>query len=173
MVLKRMKDFLNKISSSFIDIEVINPSVERLIVNCNVLFNRIDPGRNYRQKLSEEITKFLSPIDTMTTNKGGIGGSIMPSTISNYIENLPYVKRLEKFNVEHIIRKGTNTYTLDTHDREKIITAQTPWSVLAPLKGRHRIMIREDRSAIEEVNDLNVGVGLMGVGVDFIIGEEL
>jgi len=173
MVLKRMKDFLNKISSSFIDIEVINPSVERLIVNCNVLFNRIDPGRNYRQKLSEEITKFLSPIDTMTTNKGGIGGSIMPSTISNYIENLPYVKRLEKFNVEHIIRKGTNTYTLDTHDREKIITAQTPWSVLAPLKGRHRIMIREDRSPIEEVNDLNVGVGLMGVGVDFIIGEEL
>ena len=96
----------------------------------------------------------------------------MPSTISNYIENLPYVTRLEKFNVEHIIREGMNDYTLETHNKEKIITAQTPWSVLAPLKNGHRIMIQEDKSDIHEVNELKTGLGLLGVGVDFIIGES-
>ncbi len=173
MALKRMKDFLNSISSSFIDIEVINPRIERLLVNCKVLFDRIDAGRNYRQKLSEDITRFLSPIDNMGPNYGGIGGSIMPSTISNYIENIPYVKRLEKFNVEHIVsnKEEATFFELDVHQKEKKITAETPWSILAPV-GQHRIITRADIDEIEEVKKLEVGLGLLGIGVDFIIGDE-
>lgn len=171
MQLEKMKNFLNKISSSFIDIEVMNPMIEYLLVNCRARFNRVDAGLNYRQKLSDDIAEFLSPISKMDENNGGIGGSIMPSTVVNYVENLPYIQRLEKLNIEHIIIKGMNSFILDVHENEKIINAQTPWSILAPAK-EHRVVIDEDVDKLKILADLEVGIGTIGVGMDFIIGNE-
>ena len=169
--LKRMKDFLNDISSSFIDIEVINPAVEYLLVNCTVVFNRLDRGLNYRERLSEDISDFLSPINNMDLNTGGIGGSIMPSTVSNYVQNLPYVDRIIEFNIEHMIRRGMNDFTLDVHKDEEIISARSPWSILAPARDQ-RIYTVDDISDQKIPENLRVGISTIGVGVDLIIGEE-
>ena len=171
MQLQEMKDFLNSISSSFIDIEVINPLIEYLLVNCRARFNRIDAGLNYRQKLSDDIAEYLSPISRMDETNGGIGGSVMPTTVVNYVENLPYIERLEKLNIEHIIIKGVNSFILDVHENEKMINAQTPWSILAPAK-EHRVVIEEDMDESTVLTDLEVGIGTIGVGMDFIIGKE-
>jgi len=171
MKLKRMKKFLNKISSSFINIEVVNPKIEYLLVNCKVEFNKIDIGLNYRDKLREDMTRFLSPISEVSSNKGGIGGSVMPSTLANYVENLPYIKLLKKFNMEHIIKHGENNYSLDVHDNEQIIFAQTPWSILTPLNA-HRIVTKKNVKDRYVLEDLRVGVGIIEVGLDLIIGEE-
>ena len=171
MQLQEMKDFLNSISSSFIDIEVINPLIEYLLVNCRARFNRIDAGLNYRQKLSDDIAEYLSPISRMDETNGGIGGSVMPTTVVNYVENLPYIERLEKLNIEHIIIKGVNSFILVVHENEKMINAQTPWSILAPAK-EHRVVIEEDMDESTVLTDLEVGIGTIGVGMDFIIGKE-
>jgi len=172
MQLKEMKSFLNNISSSFIDIEVVNPMIEYLLVNCKAIFNKIeDVGLNYRQKLSDDIAEFLSPIAKMDENNGGIGGSIMPTTVANYVENLPYIHRLEKLNIEHIIIRGMNSFILDVHENEQMINAQTPWSILAPAK-EHRVVVEEDVKELEVLADLEVGIGTIGVGMDFIIGKE-
>jgi len=168
--LLKMKNFLNRISSSFIDIEVINPLVEYLLVNCRVVLNKIDQGLNYRQILSEDISEFLSPISNMDLNNGGIGGSVMPSSVSNYIENLPYVNRLIELNIEHLVRHGMNDFTLDVHEKEVVLSAQTPWSILAPARD-HRIYIEDEREDQIE-NNLDVGISTIGVGVDLIIGEH-
>ena len=169
--LQRMKDYLNKISSSFIDIDVMNPAVEYLLVNCTVEFNKLDRGLNYRERLSEDISKFLSPINNMDQNTGGIGGSVVPSTVSNYVQNLPYVDKIIEFNIEHIIRHGMNDFTLDVHVNEEIISARSPWSILAPASD-HRIYTKDDISDQDIPEDLKVGISTIGVGVDLIIGAE-
>lgn len=168
MQLKKMKDFLNEISSSFIDITVVNPMIEYLLVNCKVQFNRTDAGLKYHQKLSDDISEFLSPISKMDENNGGIGGSLVPRTVVNYVENLPYIERLEKLNIEHIITKGTNSFILDVHEYEKVINARTPWSILAPAK-EHRVVTKEDVDELKVRADLEVGIGTVGVGIDFIV----
>jgi len=141
------------------------------LVNCRARFNRIDVGLNYRQKLSDDIAEFLSPISKMDENNGGIGGSIMPTTVVNYVENLPYIERLEKLNIEHIIIRGMNSFILDVHEDEKIINAQTPWSILAPSKD-HRVVSDEDANKLKVLANLEVGIGTVGVGRDFIIKKE-
>ena len=107
----------------------------------------------------------------MDENNGGIGGSITPSTVVNYVENLPYIQRLVKLNIEHIIIKGVNSFILDVHENEKMISAQTPWSILAPAK-EHRVMIEEGLDETKSFANLEVGIGTIGVGMDFIIGKE-
>ena len=171
MKLQRMEDYLNSISSSFINIEVINPIVEYLLVNCKVVFQKLDLGLNYHQKLNEDISEYLSPIARMDSNNGGIGGTIMPSTVANYVENLSYIERLEKLNIEHIIRKKMNDYTLEVNEKEEIISAQSPWSILVPAR-EHRVVVKEDIKALKVLENLEVGIGTIGVGVDFILGDE-
>jgi hypothetical protein len=171
MKLKRMQDYLNGISSSFINIEVVNPILEYLLVNCKVAFKKLDQGLNYHQKLNEDIIQYLSPIARMDSNNGGIGGTIMPSTVANYVENLSYIERLEKLNIEHIIRKNMNDYTLQVHEKEELISAQTPWSILVPAKEQ-RVVVKEDIKALKVLENLEVGIGTIGVGVDFILGDE-
>ena len=166
-----MEDYLNSISSSFINIAVINPIIEYLLVNCKVVFQKLDVGLNYHQKLNEDISEHLSPISRMDSNNGGIGGTIMPSTLANYVENLSYIERLEKLNIEHIIRNKMNDYTLGVHEKEELIKAQSPWSILAPVK-EHRVVVKEDIKALKVLKDLEVGIGTVDVGVDFILGDE-
>ncbi len=95
----------------------------------------------------------------------------MPTTVANYVENLPYIERLEKLNIEHIVIQGMNSFILDVHENEKIINAQTPWSILAPAK-EHRIVLEEDVKEMEILENLEVGIGTIGVGMDFIIGKK-
>ena len=94
----------------------------------------------------------------------------MPSTVSNFIQNLPYINRIKEFNIEHLIRRGMNNFTLDVHKGEQLISAQTPWSILAPARD-HRIYSEDDIITQKIPKDLAVGISTIGVGVDLVIGD--
>ena len=167
--LTQMESFLRKHSSPFVDIQVLNPTIEYLLVNCNVEFMPEDNGGYYLNLLNKDISNFLSPISNINNGIGGIGGNIVPTMLLTFLENLPYIKRTEKLTIEHIVRDGLNEYKLGVHKDGEEIKANTPWSILAPVKQHHIESILNKNQS----NDiLKVGIGNMQIGLDLILGDR-
>jgi len=166
-MLNKMKNLLQKHSSPFIEIEVINPISEYLLVNAIVDFETDYTGGFYLNLLNEDISNFLSSISNIDDGVGGIGGRVVPTMVMNFAENLHYIKKVETLSIEHIVRRGPNDFTLDIHEGGEEIIASTPWSILAPVK-QHYIQT----SMTDQLYSKDVGVGLMEIGLDLILGNE-
>ncbi len=164
--LDEMQQFLEKVSSPFAKIHVMNASVEYLLVNCLVKFKPEDNGGYYLTKLNDDISEYLSPISNIDQGVGGVGGSVVPTMLVSFIESLPYVLRVDDLNIEHIIRKDETHYTVDVKRGDQKIETTTPWGMLSPV-DLHHIVSTESTGGVMEV-----GVGNMEIGSDLIIGCE-
>lgn len=161
-----MKQFLQKKSSPFIDIEIVNPKVEYLLVNCMVEFMPEDNGGYYTNLLNQDIADFLSPISNIKNNGGGIGKSVIPNMVISFIDHLPYIKKVDKLTVEHITRDRGNHYSLGVYSSGQEIKTKLPWSILCPVKQHNIVNIMNDKKV---VNMMDVGLGNMEIGLDLIV----
>lgn len=168
--LDQMKMFLQKHSSSFADIKVVNPKVEYLLANCVVEFKPEDNGGYYLNLLNENISDFLSPMSSIDNGLGGIGGSVMPTMLMSFLENLYYVQSIKKLTIEHIVREGVDKYSLNVYKGGEEIKTTTPWSILSPVKKHHIISVVNKS---KDDDSLDVGVGDMEIGLDFIVGSNI
>lgn len=173
--LAAMASYINQKSNPFIKIKVRNPIVEWLLVNCKVTFYAEDNGGYYINQLNQEISDYLSPLPSdKNSNIEGIGAVVEPRMLMSYIENLEYIKVVHEINIEHIVKKGINDFTMKVYHASEQIKPTTPWSILAPV-NKHNIN-RETEvdeapldtpSGEDETDLLN-----MQVGVDFIISDD-
>jgi len=164
--LNQMKKTLLEISSPFIDIEVMNPTVEYLLANCTVGFKPENNGGYYINLMNENISDFLSPTSGINKGFGGIGGSALPTMLISFLEELPFVESIIKLTVEHIVKKDSNQYSLNVYKDGEEIKTTTPWSVLSPVK-EHNILCVIDKT--QDINKQNVGLGNMQIGLDYIL----
>jgi hypothetical protein len=170
-VLSQIKTFLHKWTNPFVKIEVINPTVEYLLVNCIVEFKPEDNGGYYINQLNKEISNFLSPISNSDTDIGGIGGTIVPTMVVSFIDNLSFIQSIKKLTIEHIIRSDIDFFTLGVYEGGEEIQTTTPWSILAPVQNHRIISVLPDQPP-STFNNLKVGIGNMQIGGDFILGTE-
>ena len=168
--LERMQDFLMNLTGPFVNIQVVNPVVEYLLVKCIVTLEPKDQGGFYINLLNTDISNFLSPISKLENGVGGIGGTVVPTMLVSYMENLSYIKNVKKLVIEHIVRKGPNTYSLGVYRDSEEIKTTTPWSILAPV-NQHQIL--SFNSGSSEDIDLQAGIGNMEIGLDLIVGPKL
>lgn len=163
----QMKTTLQKISNPFIDIQVINPTVEYLLTNCIVEFEPEDNGGYYLNLLNTNISDFLSPI---SSTDDSLGGSVVPSMLISFLEELSFIKSVKKLSIEHIIQEGVNEYLLGIYKDGEKISASTPWSILSPVKKHHIVNLVND----DQPSDLlKVGIGNMEIGLDFILEKKI
>ncbi|MCB0401165.1 MAG: baseplate J/gp47 family protein [Flavobacteriales bacterium] len=167
--LDEMEAFLQQLSSPFVSIRVINPAVEYLLANCVVEFKPEDNGGYYLNLLNQAISDFLSPISSIDNGQGGIGGSVVPTMLMSFLENLPYVETIKKLTIEHIVRNGENDYSLGVFKDGAEIKTTTPWSILSPVNQHHVVSVVSDN---QPHNELEVGLGNMEIGLDLILGEK-
>ncbi len=170
--LDRMTKLLQGLSSPLIEIEVINPEVEYLLVNCQVNFRSEFNGGYYIEQLNKEIAQYISPMTHLDIGAGGIGGRIVPNMIVSFVEELEYIDSVEELNVEHIIRDATqegNEYTLCVYQYGQELKAFKPWSVLVSVK-KHNILVKNQPGHIEDL--IEVGIGNLEIGLDFIIDKK-
>ncbi|CAM1362676.1 conserved hypothetical protein [Tenacibaculum litopenaei] len=162
-------EFIRKKANSFIKIHVQNPVVEWLLVTCIVTFEANEQGGYFINALNEELNKYLCPVThDATTNVEGIGGTVVPRMLKSHLENLSYIQSVQKLEIEHIIKKGIDNYSLKVHKESEEIKPTTPWSMLVP-KLRHNIYssaILEDET-ITEIESQNFRIGL-----DYIIADD-
>ncbi len=165
--LNYMRDYLKRLASPFITIEVINPNVEYLLVKCVINLKREDNAGYFLDLINDEISKFLSPISNIDNGMGGIGGKVIPRVVRNFIEKLDYVKSVESLSIEHIIRKRANDFSLGIYIDAQEIKATTPWSILNPVKKHHVVSSVVKNPNIKNV--FNIGIANMEIGTDFIL----
>jgi len=162
-----IKNVLQKLASPFANIKVMNPKVEYLLVNCVVKFKAEDNGGYYINKLNDDISHFLSPIANIDNGNGGIGGNVVPTMLVSYIEKLPYIAMVGALTIEHIVRKGIDDYSLGVFTGGQEITTTTPEAILSPVE-KHQIIITGNEGGTQNI--LDVGIGTMEIGLDFILG---
>ena len=93
-LLDEIKKYLTNLSSSWVDIRVVNPRYEPIQVEFQMkLRNPYDANFDYYQReLQQSIIGFLSPwTQGSSTTEINFGGKVYRSSILNFVEEQPYV----------------------------------------------------------------------------------
>lgn len=158
--------FIKGKANSFIKIKVQNPAVEWLLVSCFVTFYKNDQGGYYINDLNTEISDYLCPLShSDATTIEGIGATVVPRMLRNHIENLSYIQSVKTLEIEHIVQKGLDNFSVNTYQGNQEINTTTPWAILAP-KSKHKIY---DASILTEETSEEVENENLQIGIDYII----
>ncbi|WP_136513098.1 baseplate J/gp47 family protein [Geomonas edaphica] len=112
-LLEEIAGFVEARTSCFVKLHVKNPQFEEVRVDCKV---RLHPGLDqsfYGQKISEAITRFLSPWAFPGGGSPTFGGVVRKSVLINFLEDLTYVDCVTDFRLFH-------TYQ-DEHDLRRTV----------------------------------------------------
>ncbi len=170
-LLYEIKSFLSNYTSPFVNIEVRNPSYERIRVICSVKFTEAHNHGYYIQQLNEHINNYLS--GNMGSNSHGslVGKVVYCSDVITYIRTLPFIQFVTRFSIVQAARDISGNYVLlDTAkegDAKDGLQATKPWSVLVP-SDQHQITVLIDR---KEEQSKQAGIDYLELGSDFIIND--
>lgn len=162
-----MENYLKPKTNQFVQLKVVNPVEEYLLVNVAVRFNKDDVGGYYLNQLNTDIVSFLSPNSYVENGLAGIGGSISRSSIISFIQNLDYIADVKYMSVEHIIVKGGNRYLFDVHEDNREIRVSSPGAMLISVE-QHNIQILSSNDDVI----MKPGIGEMEVGLDLILANK-
>lgn len=88
--LTNINEFLKKIISPFVKLQVKNARFEEIQLDFRVKFTN-DDGAFYHDVLNDEIVEFLSPWAFDAGTDLSFGGSVYKSVLLNFVEERPYV----------------------------------------------------------------------------------
>ncbi|GAA4276750.1 baseplate J/gp47 family protein [Aquimarina mytili] len=89
--LERIREFLDQRSPDLAEISVNNPVYLQVVTRCTVKFNLGVDAVFYKEKLIEEIKRFLSPWAFDDTDNIHLGGTLDAGVLVNFIAERPYV----------------------------------------------------------------------------------
>ena len=173
LLLGEVKNFLKSLSSEFAVIEVRNPCYGSIQIRCTVRFCAGTYEGYYVNKLSRDISKYLSPW-SKTGDYIRFGWSIRRSDLLPFIQALEYIDHVTKFSMLRISEDDKGEFTLfDTvaasshvcKENNGIITPAYPWSIAIPA-SRHFIEIMD---TLESIDAAVTGIGDLEIGETFII----
>jgi hypothetical protein len=164
----RMRDFLKKVSSPFVNIEVRNPFYEQIRVICEVKFVNKQNAGHYISKLNDDLVAYLTPWTASDETDEQFGGSQYRSKIRSFVSRRAYVEFVTSFSIVKTTVDQGKIQLFDSarqKNNDEVITPEFPWSVLTSVP-QHDITV---------IDDLNYrapeprGIENMKLGVDFVI----
>jgi hypothetical protein len=102
--LESIREYLQRLASDFVKIEVSNPDYEEVQVRFKV---RLHPGRDegfYAAELEQDVIRFLSPWLYDVAADMTFGGRVHRSSILEHIEKREYVDFVRDFEMDHCVR---------------------------------------------------------------------
>ncbi|SFM60707.1 Baseplate J-like protein [Chitinophaga sp. YR627] len=123
IILERVSEYLSSRTSAFAKVQVINPVYQQVSFKGNI---RLRAGRDanfYLKKLVSEVQAYLSPWINTGAQDIVFGGTMMMSSVLQFIEQREYVDYVTDFTMFDK-KDGVEGPPV------KAITADTPWSVL-------------------------------------------
>jgi hypothetical protein len=169
-LLIRMKDYLQKLSSPFVNIEVRNPFYESIRVICQVKFHQKHNAGYYISKLNDDLIAYINPWLSKENIDEQFGNSLYRSKIMSFVNRRDYVEFVTSFSIVKINSKQEYYNLFDTaNDKEndEIIYPEFPWSILTS-------DLQHDITAIDDLKyrePIPRGISNMKLGVDFVIKE--
>ena len=127
-VRSEIQQLLKKRCSRFVDVSVINPVYEEVLVKFKVVFGKAwssDKGY-YKSKLNEDIKKFLTPWAYEEGADIRFGGKLHASYILNFIEEREYVDYITDFK----LYRARNSEIINQNEPLDEISASEVYSIL-------------------------------------------
>ncbi|MBQ0734503.1 baseplate J/gp47 family protein [Aquimarina celericrescens] len=93
--LNKVKRYINKLNTMQVETQVVNPTYEEVEISLSVKFYDQYDENFYKNQLSEDITKFLSPWAFDTSRTIDFGVTLQRSVLIDYLEELFYVDYLQ------------------------------------------------------------------------------
>jgi hypothetical protein len=120
-LLAEIADYLNQLSSPWVDLRVVNPRYEAIQVEFQVQFRSPYQANfdYYQRELQRGMIGFLSPWTVANGAEIHFGGEVYRSSILNFVEEQPYVDYVVNFQMHQGDRRNLQT-----------IAASSPRSIL-------------------------------------------
>lgn len=177
-LLRGIRKYIQKLASPFVNVEVRNPSYERVRVICAVRFIKGFNNGQTIKRLDADLKEFLSPWFYDAIREISFGGEIHVSDISGFIQSRPYIDFITKLSLLQVSEYDDNKYDLndtareenkgftdEVMDQNEAIKATQMWSVLVSAK-RHHIEVLSDEKIIQAEQ---TGIDDLELGSSFII----
>jgi hypothetical protein len=162
-LLESVKQELQKVTSPFVNIEVINPIYEEVKINLEVKFKKGYEKGVYSNELQKSIKSFLSPWLFSQSEDIRLGVIIPSSKIMDFISKRYYIEAIGNFSI--LKYTGSNITKITDYDNQLMSTY--PWSVMVS-SDNHRITVVDN---IDPNSNFRYGgVDDMSIEDDFIIG---
>ena len=172
LVLREIKEFVQRRASPFVSIEVRNPTYEQIQVRCTVKFREGEGQGYYLNALDLALSDYISPWSTTVGYYAEFGWSIWRYDIESYIRSLDYVEMVTNYSMLHIADDGRGYLYLNDTEKEPQGTIEIrplyPWSIAVPVR-RHFI---ETTDQLEPIQPEITGVDELEIGSTFIITRE-
>ena len=165
-----VKNYISKLVSPYVKVEVSNPVYEKLKVRCQVKFNDFQKRGSLRNTLNNELINYLSPdLETIFQGKG-FDESFSKTEILNFIESRPYVDYVTQFSVLQLVEVQGKYKIIDTARKIEIKQLHTisAYAILTSANQHQIEVIQEEKYAQPEKS----GVGDLSIESDFVIGND-
>ncbi len=166
--LSRIKAFVTKIGSNNAQLEVVNPSFERLQVRAKLDFEPERENGAMAQQLKKDLAAYLS-VWTADETLGRFGWSLNIRALQAHILAQPYVRALSEFSVLHLAGDDAAVYRLADTARGAgaVLRATRPWAL--PLSTRDHVLTVE--TDLQQEPAAPTGISRLTVGDMLVVGE--
>ncbi|MEM9578131.1 MAG: hypothetical protein AAF999_14100 [Pseudomonadota bacterium] len=174
--LERIRGWVSRYCSETAQVDVVNPTFERLQVRAKIAVGAERENGAMAQMLRRDLARGLS-VWTAEPALRRFGWSLNVHMLRAYVEDLDYVRGVTDFSVLHLVGDDTRTYQLlDTaQDRRDprgrygpVLHPRFPWSL--PLSTRDHVL-----SILQDLNDETptaAGIGSLSLGDMLIVGQR-
>ncbi|WP_024768083.1 baseplate J/gp47 family protein [Aquimarina macrocephali] len=167
-VLSRIHEFLEQRAPVVAEISVNNPTYLQVATRCTVKFNQGLDAIFYRNKLIEEIKRFLSPWAFDDAQDIRLGGMLDSGVLVNFIAERPYIDFVANLKLfQSIDGKGFTDVTSLPHKKNAVIPDQPDMIIVSA--ANHFIDIADENTYDE---DAEKGINYMIVETDLVVAKD-
>ncbi|MBW1297068.1 baseplate J/gp47 family protein [Aquimarina litoralis] len=160
-----INSYIEKLTPTYAEVSVSNPFYLQVSTECVVKFY---PGYDedfYKNKLIEEIKRFMSPWAYGEDSDIQIGGSLHASVIINFIAERPYIDYVANLKLFQSEDGKTFTDVRSLNDGKSIVTPSKPDMIMVAAQIHEVYVVNEN--GFEE--DSFEGINYMEISKDFIV----
>ncbi|WP_298548747.1 baseplate J/gp47 family protein [uncultured Aquimarina sp.] len=167
-VLSRIQKFLEKRAPVVAEISVNNPTYLQVATRCTVKFNQGLDAIFYKNKLIEEIKRFLSPWAFDDAEDIRLGGMLDSGILVNFIAERPYIDFVANLKLfQSANGKNFTDVTSLAHKKNAVIPDQPDMIIVSA--ANHFIDIADENIYDE---DADKGINYMIVETDFVVAKD-
>ncbi|MBW4706650.1 baseplate J/gp47 family protein [Roseobacter sp. YSTF-M11] len=173
--LQRIRDYIDANAPVFADLEVVNPTFDRLHVRAKLAFDPYRDDGAMAQRLQRDLRNYLS-VWTASDTLGRFGWSLNLKMLNAHINDLEYVRGVTDFSVLHLAADDEGAHVLLDSAQDdwrgtigSVIRGSRPWSL--PLSAaEHALTVVE---ATQKEKPIQSGISRLSVGGTLIVGQRI
>ena len=172
--LQRIRDYVESHASGFSDVDVVNPTYDRLLVRAKLAFDPYRDDGAMAQRLQRDLRRFLS-VWTAPEALARFGWTINLKMLNAHINALEYVRGVTDFSLLHLASDDVGAHVLLDSAQDDwrgaigpSLRGSRPWSLplSAPEHALTVVQVTQNETPVQS------GISRLSVGGNLIVGQR-